>query len=205
MGVKADRWIIEQCETTKMIEPFVTHAVRTAKGRRVISYGPSAYGYDIRCAPVFKVPSLRVPPRGSQTGNPFMTLNPKAILEDDYVEMHPQCVVDGVYAFEIDPNSCVLTHSVEYFRIPRGVLGICFGKSTYARCGLVVNVTPLEPEWEGHLVIEISNTSDVPVYIYPGEGIAQLVFLGADEDCAVSYKDKGGKYQGQRHVQVSTV
>jgi dCTP deaminase len=176
--VKNDRWIREMAQKG-MIEPFDKKQVR--KG--VISYGVSSYGYDMRIGDEFKI---------------FTNINNTVV---DPKNFDPKSFVD--YKGDIciiPPNSFVLASSLEYFRIPRDVLVICLGKSTYARCGLVVNVTPLEPEWEGHVTIEISNTTPLPAKIYANEGIAQLLFLQAAEVCEVSYKDKAGKYQAQKGI-----
>ncbi|MDI6728820.1 MAG: dCTP deaminase, partial [Thermodesulfovibrionales bacterium] len=176
--VKNDRWIREMAQKG-MIEPFDKKQVR--KG--VISYGVSSYGYDMRIGDEFKI---------------FTNINNTVV---DPKNFDPKSFVDykGDVCI-IPPNSFVLASSLEYFRIPRDVLVICLGKSTYARCGLVVNVTPLEPEWEGHVTIEISNTTPLPAKIYANEGIAQLLFLQAAEICEVSYKDKAGKYQAQKGI-----
>ncbi|MCL5062210.1 MAG: dCTP deaminase [Nitrospiraceae bacterium] len=176
--VKNDRWIKEMAQKG-MIEPFNKKQVR--KG--VISYGVSSYGYDMRIGDEFKI---------------FTNINNTVV---DPKNFDPKSFVDykGDVCI-IPPNSFVLASSLEYFRIPRDVLVICLGKSTYARCGLVVNVTPLEPEWEGHVTIEISNTTPLPARIYANEGIAQLIFLQAAELCEVSYKDKAGKYQAQKGI-----
>ncbi len=179
MGLKSDRWIKEMVEKHRMIEPFEFNLVR--KG--VISYGISSYGYDIRVADEFLI----------FTDVYSTIVDPKNFDDRSFVKVKgKECI--------IPPNSFCLARTVEYFRIPRGVMGICLGKSTYARCGIVVNITPLEPEWEGHLTIEISNTTPLPAKIYANEGIAQVIFLEADEMCEVSYKDRKGKYQGQRGV-----
>jgi dCTP deaminase len=174
-----------------MIEPFEPTQVRhdnrqeQASGRqdRVISYGVSSYGYDIRCADEFKI----------FTNVNSSTVDPKAFDEKSFVSFTGNVCI-------IPPNSFALTRTVEYFRIPRNVLAICVGKSTYARVGIVINVTPLEPEWEGQVTIEISNTSPLPAKVYANEGIAQLLFFEADEVCEQSYKDKNGKYQGQMGI-----
>lgn len=176
--VKNDRWIREMAGRG-MITPFSEAQVREG----VVSYGVSSYGYDMRIADEFKI---------------FTNINTTIVDPKDF---DPKSFVDfkgGVCI--IPPNSFVLGRSVEYFRIPREVLVICLGKSTYARCGLVVNVTPLEPEWEGHVTIEISNTTPLPARIYANEGIAQLLFLGGAETCETSYADKSGKYQAQRGI-----
>lgn len=176
--IKNDRWIREMA-SKGMIEPFSENQVREG----VISFGVSSYGYDMRIADEFKI---------------FTNINNTIV---DPKNFDPRSFVDfkGEVCI-IPPNSFALGHSVEYFRIPRDVLVICLGKSTYARCGIVVNVTPLEPEWEGHVTIEISNTTPLPAKIYANEGIAQLLFLGGEEVCQVSYADKAGKYQAQRGI-----
>ena len=166
-----------------MIEPFEPGQVREADGRRLISYGTSSYGYDVRCSREFKV----------FTNINSATVDPKGFDEGSFVDVVADVCV-------IPPNSFALASTVEYFRIPRNVLTICLGKSTYARCGIIVNVTPLEPEWEGHVTLEFSNTTTLPAKIYANEGVAQMLFFESDEVCEVSYKDRGGKYQGQRGV-----
>lgn len=181
--VKNDRWIVEMAKKG-MIEPFDGEQVR--KG--VISYGVSAYGYDIRIADEFKIP------RSARNA----ILDPKAI--DESLFEHYQ---GGVCV--IPPNSYVICRSLEYLRIPRETLVVCFGKSTYARSGVIVNITPLEPEWEGFITIAVSNTAPFPVRLYANEGIAQIVFLGAGELCQTSYADKKGKYQAQKKIVHSRV
>ncbi|WP_298214051.1 dCTP deaminase [Acidocella sp.] len=179
MPVMPDRWIREQAREARMIEPFVESQKRDG----VISYGLSSYGYDARCSDQFKV----------FTNVDSAVVDPKAFNQASFVDRAgPVCI--------IPPNSFALTHTVEYFRIPRDVLVICLGKSTYARCGIIVNVTPLEPEWEGQVTIEISNTTPLPAKIYAGEGICQFLFLRGDGPCEISYADKAGKYMGQRGV-----
>jgi len=179
LTIKPDHWIRKMALEHRMIEPFVDEQVRNG----VISYGVSSYGYDIRIGNTFKiftnVFSAIVDPKN---------FDPKSMV--DYVG--DVCI--------IPPNSFVLAQTVEYFRIPRNVLTICVGKSTYARCGLIVNVTPFEPEWEGYVTLEISNTTPLPAKIYANEGIAQVLFFEADEVCEVSYADKKGKYQGQQNI-----
>ncbi|RKZ01694.1 MAG: dCTP deaminase [Candidatus Hydrothermota bacterium] len=183
MGLKNDRWIKEMVEKYKMIEPFEPSLVRKVDDTKVVSYGLSSYGYDIRVADEFKI----------FTDVFSAIVDPKRFDSKSFVDFKGrECI--------IPPNSFCLARSVEYFRIPRSVMGICLGKSTYARCGIIVNITPLEPEWEGHLTIEISNTTPLPAKIYAFEGIAQVIFLEADDVCTVSYKDRGGKYQGQKGV-----
>jgi dCTP deaminase len=167
-----------------MIDPFSDVQVRkTENGTSIISYGLSSYGYDLRVSNQFKVFT-----------NVFNTLvDPKAFDERSFVDFEADICV-------IPPNSFALARSVEYFRVPRDVLTICLGKSTYARCGIIVNVTPLEPEWEGHVTLEISNTTPLPARIYAQEGLAQVVFLGGSEICETSYADRTGKYMGQRGI-----
>ncbi len=166
-----------------LIDPFEPGQVRETDGRPVISYGTSSYGYDIRCAPEFKV----------FTNVYSAVVDPKAFDPTSFVDINADVCI-------IPPNSFALARTVEYFRIPRNILTICLGKSTYARCGIIVNVTPLEPEWEGHVTLEFSNTTPLPAKIYANEGVAQVLFLESDEACEVSYRDRGGKYQGQRGV-----
>ena len=184
MSIKADRWIRRMAEEQGMIEPFVAGQVREgASGDRLISYGTSSYGYDVRCADEFKV----------FTNIHSATVDPKNFDARSFVDVTgPVCV--------IPPNSFALARTVEYFRIPSHVLVICVGKSTYARCGIIVNVTPLEPSWEGHVTLEFSNTTNLPAKIYAGEGVAQMLFFESDEQCDTTYGDRGGKYQGQRGV-----
>ncbi len=179
MSIKSDRWIREMCRKHRMIEPFAEKQV----GKGVISYGVSSYGYDIRIADEFKI---------------FTNVNSTIV---DPKNMDTASMVDfkGPIAI-IPPNSFALGLSVEYFRIPRNVLTVCVGKSSYARCGIITNVTPFEPEWEGFVTLEISNTTPLPAKIYANEGIAQVLFFESDEVCEVSYKDKAGKYQRQRGI-----
>ena len=179
MSIKPDTWIKRMALEHRMIEPFVDDQVRAG----VISYGVSSYGYDVRVGNQFKVFT-----------NVFNTVvDPKQFDPRSFVDIvADQCI--------IPPNSFALAGTIEYFRIPRDVLTVCLGKSTYARCGIIVNVTPFEPEWEGHVTIDISNTTPLPAKIYANEGIAQVVFFQSDEVCARSYKDKKGKYQAQRGV-----
>lgn len=167
-----------------MIEPFVERQVRHQDaGQRVISYGLSSYGYDLRVADEFKVFT-----------NVYNTIvDPKSFDARSFVDVRGEACI-------VPPNSFVLSRSVEYFRIPRDVLTICLGKSTYARCGIIVNVTPLEPEWEGHVTLEISNTTPLPAKIYANEGLAQVIFLRTEEPCEVSYADRKGKYQAQSGI-----
>ena len=182
MTIKSDRWIIEKAKSG-MIEPFEAKQIRTRGEDKVISYGTSSYGYDVRCANDFKV----------FTNIHSATVDPKAFSENSFVDVSGETCV-------IPPNSFALASTVEYFRIPENVLTICLGKSTYARCGIIVNVTPLEPEWEGHVSLEFSTTSTLPGKIYANEGVAQMLFFESDERCEITYKDRNGKYQGQTGV-----
>ncbi len=168
-----------------LIEPFEENVKRPGR----VSYGVSSYGYDVRVGPVFKV-FTNVAPHGGQT-----MVDPKAFSEASFITIDTRAT--GRDHVIIPPNSFALAETVEWFAIPRDVLAICVGKSTYARCGIIVNVTPLEPEWRGKVTLEISNTTPLPAKIYADEGIAQMIFLKADRVCAVSYADKGGKYQNQ--------
>ena len=181
MGLKPDHWIKKMAREQRMIEPFVDAQVRIG----VISYGVSSYGYDVRVADEYKIFT-----------NVFSTIvDPKNFDKKSMVDYTgDNCV--------IPPNSFVLARTVEYFRIPRQVLTVCLGKSSYARCGLIVNVTPFEPEWEGYVTLEISNTTPLPARIYSNEGIAQVLFFEADEPCDISYADKKGKYQKQQSIEL---
>lgn len=183
MSIKSDKWIRKMAMEQHMIAPFEPHQVRAGSDGKIVSHGTSSYGYDIRCAPEFKV----------FTNINSAVVDPKQFSPDSFVDVNAEVCI-------IPPNSFALARSVEYFRIPRNVLVICLGKSTYARCGIIVNVTPLEPEWEGHITLEFSNTTPLPAKIYANEGVAQLLFLESDEVCETSYRDRGGKYQGQRGV-----
>ncbi len=183
MTIKSDRWIRRMAQEHGMIEPFQDGQVREGEHGKVISYGLSSYGYDVRCSREFKI----------FTNVLSATVDPKNFDETSFVDISSDVCV-------IPPNSFALASTVEYFRIPRTVLTVCLGKSTYARCGIIVNVTPLEPEWEGHVTLEFSNTTNLPAKVYANEGVAQMLFYESDEPCEVSYKDRGGKYQGQRGV-----
>ena len=174
-SIKSDRWIREMSKKHGMIEPFEKNQV--AKGK--ISYGVSSFGYDVRVTDEFKV----------FTNVHSVVVDPKNFSNKSFVDVKGDCI--------IPPNSFALAVTKEYFRIPRDVLVICLGKSTYARCGIIVNVTPLEPEWEGYVTLEISNTTPLPAKIYANEGIAQMLFFQSDEPCEISYADKKGKYQKQ--------
>lgn len=181
--MKSDTWIRKMAQSHQMIEPFEAYQIKQNQTGRVISYGTSSYGYDVRCAAEFKI----------FTNVNSSIIDPKSFDERCFVNLNADVCI-------IPPNSFVLTRSVEYLRIPRDVLVICVGKSTYARMGVVVNTTPLEPEWHGHITLELSNTTPLPAKIYANEGIAQLIFLSAEEICETSYADRLGKYQGQRGV-----
>lgn len=183
MTIKADKWIKYMALEHGMIEPFADRQMRHLSDDKIVSFGTSSYGYDVRCANEFKI---------------FTNLNsaivdPKNFDDASFVAIESDACI-------IPPNSFALARTVEYFRIPRNILTICLGKSTYARCGIIVNVTPLEPEWEGHVTLEFSNTTPLPAKIYANEGVAQMIFLQSDEECKVSYKDRCGKYQGQTGV-----
>jgi dCTP deaminase len=179
VGLKNDAWIRKMALEQNMIEPFVENQVRQS----VISYGLSSYGYDIRVTDQFKI----------FTNVHSAVVDPKHFNPDSFIDYEGEVCI-------IPPNSFVLTRTVEYFRIPRSVLTMCIGKSTYARCGLIVNVTPFEPEWEGFVTLEISNTTPLPARIYANEGIAQVIFFEADEVCETSYADRKGKYQAQQEI-----
>jgi len=183
MSIKSDRWIRRMVKEKEMIQPFEEHQVRNSEEGRVISYGTSSYGYDIRCSNEFKI----------FTNINSAIVDPKNFDDNSFVDVTSDVCI-------IPPNSFALARTVEYLKIPRDVLTICLGKSTYARCGIIVNVTPLEPEWEGHVTLEFSNTTPLPAKIYANEGVAQILFLGADEICETSYGDRAGKYQGQTGV-----
>ena len=176
MSILSDRWIREQALNHAMIEPFVE--AQRADG--FISYGLSSYGYDARVSDDFKI----------FTNVDSAVVDPKNFDSNSFVDRKTDVCI-------IPPNSFALARTVEYFRVPRDILVICLGKSTYARCGIIVNVTPLEPEWEGHVTLEFSNTTPLPARIYADEGVAQMLFFQSDEECETSYKDRGGKYQGQ--------
>ena len=166
-----------------LIEPFVPAQVRELDSGRVISYGTSSYGYDVRCADEFKI----------FTNINSTIVDPKAFDDSSFVDVRSEVCI-------IPPNSFALARTVEYFRIPRRVLAVCLGKSTYARCGIIVNVTPLEPEWEGRATLEFSNTTPLPARVYANEGVAQVLFLESDETCETSYRDRAGKYMRQTGV-----
>ncbi|MDB4859749.1 dCTP deaminase [Candidatus Marinimicrobia bacterium] len=179
MSIKSDKWIKKMSKDENMIKPFVESNIR----QDVVSYGLSSYGYDIRVSDEYKI--------FTNVNNSI--IDPKKFDDKSFVNFKGDvCVVPA--------NSFALARSIEYFKIPRNVLTICLGKSTYARCGIIVNVTPFEPEWEGYVTLEISNTTPLPAKIYSNEGLCQVIFFESDEDCAVSYKDKSGKYQSQTGI-----
>ena len=179
MSVLSDKWIKKNAIEKNMIKPFIKKQVRKGK----ISFGLSSYGYDARVSNEFKI----------FTNVNSGIVDPKVFKNESFVtKIGKECI--------IPPNSFALARTIEYFKIPENVLVICLGKSTYARCGIIVNVTPLEPEWEGHVTLEFSNTTNLPAYIYANEGVAQMIFLESDESCIQSYKDRSGKYQGQTGV-----
>ena len=183
MSIKSDKWIRRMAAEHRMIEPFEPGQVKSIEGKKIVSYGTSSYGYDIRCSTEFKI----------FTNINATIVDPKHFDEKNFVDYRGEVCI-------IPPNSFALASTGEYFRIPRNVLTICLGKSTYARCGIIVNVTPLEPEWEGHVTLEFSNTTPLPARIYANEGVAQVIFIESDEVCETSYRDRGGKYQGQKGV-----
>lgn len=183
MTIKSDRWIREMAENHAMIEPFEPSQIKHNGTEGILSYGTSSYGYDTRCAPEFKI----------FTNIHSTIVDPKNFDEKSFVHIDSDTCI-------IPPNSFALAKTIEYLRIPRDVLTLCLGKSTYARCGIIINVTPLEPEWEGHVTLEFSNTTPLPAKIYANEGIAQMIFLQSDEACEVSYQDRQGKYQKQTSI-----
>jgi dCTP deaminase len=184
MSIKPDKWIIRMVKEHNMIDPFVENQVKDNK----VSYGVSSYGYDLRISNEFKI----------FTNVNSTVVDPKRFDEQAFQDFQGDVCI-------IPPNSFALGRSVEYFRIPRNVITICVGKSTYARCGIITNVTPFEPEWEGYVTMEVSNTTPLPAKIYANEGIAQVLFFESDEDCLVSYADKKGKYQAQKGITLPKV
>ncbi len=183
MSIKSDSWIREMAQNRQMISPFEPAQVRELEGKKIISYGTSSYGYDVRCSNEFKI----------FTNINSAIVDPKNFDDDSFVDVTSDVCI-------IPPNSFALARTIEYFKIPRNVLTVCLGKSTYARCGIIVNVTPLEPEWEGQVTLEFSNTTPLPAKIYANEGVAQMLFFESDEVCETSYRDRNGKYQGQLGV-----
>ncbi|MCB1083526.1 MAG: dCTP deaminase [Simkania sp.] len=188
MTLKSDKWIRKMALEEGMIEPFVEGQVRMVENEKIVSYGLSSYGYDLRVGPQFKV----------FTNVYNSIVDPKNFHEDAFVDIEADTCI-------IPPNSFALAVSVEYFRIPRNILTLCIGKSTYARCGIIVNVTPFEPKWEGFVTIEISNTTPLPAKIYANEGIAQVLFLEANQVCETSYADRKGKYMKQVGITVPVI
>jgi dCTP deaminase len=188
MSIKSDKWIRRMAEGHGMIEPYEPGQMRGSEENRTISWGTSSYGYDIRCSDEFKI----------FTNINSAIVDPKRFDASSFVDFKGDVCI-------IPPNSFALARTVEYFRIPRNVLTICLGKSTYARCGIIVNVTPFEPEWEGFVTLEFSNTTPLPAKIYANEGVAQVIFFESDEPCEMSYKDRQGKYQGQTGVTLPRV
>lgn len=187
MSLQSDRWIRQMSQEHGMIEPFVDGQVRFVQEKKVISYGLSSYGYDLRVADEFLV----------FTNLHCSLVDPKNFNENAFVHIKAdECI--------IPPNSFALARSVEYFRIPRNVLTVCIGKSTYARCGIIVNVTPFEPQWEGFVTLEISNTTPLPAKIYANEGLAQVLFYEGAEECEISYADRNGKYMKQMKITLPT-
>jgi dCTP deaminase len=180
--IKSDKWIRRMADEG-MISPFEPGQIRYRDDNRIISYGTSSYGYDVRCSDEFKI----------FTNINSAIVDPKNFDESSFVDVQSDVCI-------IPPNSFALARTVETFKIPRNVLTVCLGKSTYARCGIIVNVTPLEPEWEGQVTLEFSNTTPLPAKIYANEGVAQMLFFESDEVCETSYADRGGKYQGQAGV-----
>jgi len=188
MSLQSDRWIRKMALEHNMIEPFVDSQVRYDAGKKIVSFGLSSYGYDLRVARKFKV----------FTNVYNSIVDPKNFRDDAFVDIEGDTCI-------IPPNSFALACSVEYFRIPRNVLTLCIGKSTYARCGIIVNVTPFEPEWEGTVTLEISNTTPLPAKIYAGEGLAQVLFLVSSDVCEISYADRLGKYMKQTQITVPCI
>ena len=183
MAIKSDKWIKAMAESHGMIEPFQYEQIKKNETGSIVSYGTSSYGYDVRCSDEFKI--------FTNINSSFV--DPKAFDEQSFVDHKSDVCI-------IPPNSFALARTVEYFKIPRDVLVICLGKSTYARCGIIVNVTPLEPEWEGHVTLEFSNTTPLPAKVYANEGACQFLFFKGDAPPDVSYKDRSGKYMGQKGV-----
>lgn len=184
MSIKSDRWICDMVKKFGMIKPFYEKQISEVNESKVISYGTSSYGYDVRCTNEFKIFTDK---------NNYSLIDPKSFNKNNFTSFTGDFCV-------IPPNSFALSSSYELFNIPRDILVICLGKSTYARCGVIVNITPLEPEWKGHITLELSNTTPFPVKIYANEGIAQIIFFQSDESCSISYADRLGKYQNQTDI-----
>ena len=188
MAIKSDKWIIEQAQENQLITPFSSEQIREVDGEKIVSYGVSSYGYDVRCSNEFKI----------FTNTHSSIVDPKSFDPKSFVDVTAEeCI--------IPPNSFALARTVEYFKIPRSVLTLCLGKSTYARCGIIVNVTPLEPEWEGHVTLEFSKTTNLPAKIYANEGVAQFVFIKGNEKPEVTYAKRKGKYMKQKGVTLPKV
>lgn len=185
MGPLSDVWIEKMVDQHQMIEPFENELIKEKENKKIVSYGLSSYGYDLRVSDEFKI----------FTNVHASIIDPKDFRDDSFVDVKTDVAI-------IPPNSFALARSIEYFRIPRDIITLCVGKSTYARCGIIVNVTPFEPEWEGQVTLEISNTTPLPAKIYAGEGLAQVIFFQVAEDriCRTSYKDRGGKYMQQKGI-----
>ena len=188
MSIKSDSWIQRMVKNNNMISPFEAKQIKKNEKEKIVSFGTSSYGYDVRCSNRFKI----------FTNTNCSLVDPKRFYDYNFIDF------SGSYCM-IPPNSFVLTKTVEYFKIPRNVLVICLGKSTYARCGIIVNVTPLEPEWEGYVTLELSNTTPLPAKVYANEGIAQMIFFESNEECSVSYSDRKGKYQKQKDITLPIV
>ncbi len=188
MALLPDQWIRKMAEEKDMISPFEKNQIKVMENRKLVSYGLSSYGYDLRVADEFKI----------FTNVYNSIVDPKCFNEDSFVDIKSDSCI-------IPPNSFALARSVEKFKIPRGILAICLGKSTYARCGIIVNVTPFEPEWEGYVTIEISNTTPLPAKVYANEGIAQVLFLKGEHECEISYSDRKGKYMNQVGIVVPRI
>ena len=183
MSIKSDKWIIKQSQENELISPFESQQIRELDGEKIVSYGVSSYGYDVRCSNEFKI----------FTNTHSAIVDPKKFDPNSFIDVKSdQCI--------IPPNSFALARTIEYFKIPRSVLTLCLGKSTYARCGIIVNVTPLEPEWEGHVTLEFSNTTNLPAKIYANEGVAQFIFIKGNEKPNVTYANRKGKYMKQKGV-----
>lgn len=188
MALQPDHWIKEMAEKTEMIEPFVDHLVKNENEKKIVSYGLSSYGYDLRVSNKFKV----------FTNVHNSVVDPKGFDDSEFVDIEADTCI-------IPPNSFALAVSVEYFKIPRNILTLCVGKSTYARCGIIVNVTPFEPEWQGFVTLEISNTTPLPAKIYANEGLAQVLFFEGSSECDLSYSDRNGKYMNQVGITVPRI
>lgn len=191
--LKSDRWIYEKAILEGMISPFIDSQINdNEEGGKVISYGLSSYGYDIRCGTKFKVPAVAKVLRVDDS-----TIDPKDVTNDSYKD------IESIEPIVIEANSIVLARSVEYFKIPRNVMALCTGKSTYARTGLLVNTTPIEPGWQGYLTMSLANLNNFPLKVYPNEGIAQMIFIEGEEYCNVSYADRHGKYNKQEDISIA--